>query len=1834
MKKRILTLLLAFLVMAAVVPFTAYTQTESQAAEDGTTDIWDTLGESEEICLIGFLDKDNEQITFIADDGSTTAVAAEDCPEYLILRMQWSDLTEGTAALYWADALDLDFYDEVLSYYPYIEADYVTAAVSAQGLYARVGAEESVTLYADPEVMTDAVSVAASMLAGEYVVEEFRYDYSDTENWFMKLTPDDTWPQAGEGYTWVSAWDLTGLSLTATQTPSEDVLAQGMVEGEAEGTCVTVSGLLPVGADVSIIPVAVQPDDAPNATVTYGAFDIKILRADGSQWQYALPTENGQPVQADQAPEPLDVTLSAGAMGLGEGDRVAIHHTHDGMTDVLGIYTVENGLLSFQVTGFSVITVQSVSTDSAAVNGVIYLDLNAGGITIDGSKNYIGYRFDGSATPKQFSGTVQEGQAFYIYQSYGTDAANTGLITAGDGTQQLVLPDYTRVEGWGDYITDNTDVDEVIRQWSSRASGRTATANWIKVVGYSGMDVTMTIDNLWSSHQVKGQGRQSGGISFVVSGSASGAKLNLQFKGDNRFGNIYYQAGTGHKSQIIFSGDSDATLTVANLLPGKDTNWWGAGIGAADSYDHSDGIVINSGIIYVGTTSGDDCTAIGGGGNGYGGVTINGGTVTAVSSSSGTAIGGGIGKTSVGGQAKVVINNGKVYAYNFSCKSGYSLTGVEYIPAAAIGGGSSARQTCNPSIVEIHGGYVFARSLAGTAIGGGSSADNSGGNSTITITGGTVDAASMAGFIDTISVKAGAAIGGGTGGTKGNGGSCTLTISGDPVIYTGSIGGGKTINTSGLIGSATVSISGGTLQGQVIMAKGAAADCSFSMTGGTIDNTNAMAGTLNADRDIEFTYGTGTYNTYTFLEENGGAVYVENGTATLSGGTVKNTNATNGGAFYVTGGTFRMTGGRILSASADTLGGAVCVVNGTAAIEDGTIETVSAPNGGAVVVTGGSFTMTGGTIKDFRADENGGAIYVMGGTAQVGGTVTGSSQITEAVNGGAVYVGGGSFEMTGGSITDCSASGAGGAVCVEKTGTVVGTAKISDGTIKNVFAPNGGAVAVTGGSFTMTGGSISGVIASSDGTSPDGCGGAVYVVDGTAMVSGGTITGQADTAEAANGGGVYVEGGSFTMTGGTMENFNVTENGGMVCIHGGSAVIQGGTISGNTKATVDEAARGGAVYISDGGDFTISGEGNIINCNATESGGGVYLAGGSFTVSGGFFEGCTAAGDGGGVYLGSGTFSMDGGEFLSCSAQNGGGVYLGGGTFSMAGGSFESCTAARDGGGVYLSAGTFQMPGGTVQSCTAENGGGAYLAGGAFQMAGGIFETCRATANGGAVCIMNGTASISNGTIRGDNSVDGSGQITPNTLEAVRGGGIYVGGGTLDMSNGTITRCSATSGGAAFITAGHCEMKGGSVSYNYAQNGGGMYVENTPVSYGGLNDITVEWNEAVEHGGGMYILQTEGTQTKLTTITSGNIDHNRAGGNGGGIYQTGDKGECSVSGTSSISYNTATNGGGLYIIGGSTLHVDGGHISGNHAEGTPAQGVDTAYDHGKNVGVGGGVYVGPGTAEKDSVFTMPEGKAAGIYSNTAQFAADDIYANIQYTTVQLPDVSNMQLGEDLTATGWYNDYAAADSHWDENTLLDASKFPNAQAVVTERYRTAVETDTTPYLVEQDLSAMSGKYVCLTIGSNVIKFGSITISKTGSESEDQYFLFRVQAVSLENGALEKPVFEVVIRGNGSVTIQRAPFGSYEVTEVESWSWRYEVNGDATQSVTVDQAETPVELAFNNRIDTDVAYDQEKDSCLWLDGNSQSRINVWNQAQSADPRVLGWMPENGQEEEEEE
>ena len=745
----------------------------------------------------------------------------------------------------------------------------------------------------------------------------------------------------------------------------------------------------------------------------------------------------------------------------------------------------------------------------------VYFDLAAGNVSIGATysgKIYV----NGEA--KDVSGDHKSSNVYYVYQSSDLKEekfkaftpAQTGYSNEDDYTKRANcrIPDYKGVtcngKSWAEYITNNQSVEDVIEMWDDgknvrsngtdakternigkavvREVGRTHTLNHIYVAGKNST-YNLVIDDIyttWQEHiKDKLRGRSKGGISYDAKG---GASLKITLVGDNRLG--YVDIKNTETDEIVFEGTGSLTAANADFImpidlynaEGINLKWDYSYYGTTESEQgyisnhrksaigndtRSSGavynLIFNSGTIFAGTTKVENCSAIGGGGNGYGEVYINGGSITAVATTTGTAIGGGIGFTDVGGKGDVHITGGNVYAYNFANRW--------EVPSSAIGGGGSKGNVGKEGYINISGGYVYAFSALGTAIGGGSSKALVGGDATINISGGEIIARSATG----------AGIGGGSsctggGNTSYDGGTAKIHILGSPVIRTGSIGGGTTGAKNGRIGSANITIEGGDIQAQFVMAAGAKATPSFTMRGGTIRDSYA---TDNSE--------------YIHLQTKGGAVYLEDGKFEMTGGTIRDCSAEYGGAVYIKKGeesenppSFVMSGGQIYQCTSSNDGGAVYLEDGTVTISGIKTEIGSCQshgNGGAICVkkTGEvnpSFSMSGGSLNKNYADFNGGALHLEGGQVTVsGGQIYGNAALNG--NGGGININSGSFDMPAGGTalinansallqtqqTD-SSEGNGGGVYVTSEGSEVSVNLLSGKIIGNSSTNTGGGIGV------------------------------------------------------------------------------------------------------------------------------------------------------------------------------------------------------------------------------------------------------------------------------------------------------------------------------------------------------------------------------------------------------------------------------------------------------------------------------------------------------------------------------------------------------------------------------------------------------------------------------------------------------------------------------------------------------------------------------------------------------------------------------------------------------
>lgn len=177
-----------------------------------------------------------------------------------------------------------------------------------------------------------------------------------------------------------------------------------------------------------------------------------------------------------------------------------------------------------------------------------------------------------------------------------------------------------------------------------------------------------------------------------------------------------------------------------------------------------------------------------------------------------------------------------------------------------------------------------------------------------------------------------------------------------------------------------------------------------------------------------------------------------------------------------------------------------------------------------------------------------------------------------------------------------------------------------------------------------------------------------------------------------------------------------------------------------------------------------------------------------------------------------------------------------------------------------------------------------------------------------------------------------------------------------------------------------------------------------------------------------------------------------------------------------------------------------------------------------------------------------------------------------------------------------------------NNLADDKVVTTNLSVVTEEYKPI--DNYTPRLFQQTLELTADA------DSNVITFvydpdnTSLTIVKTGASVLDTYgvdsdsvnavqsFVFNVKGVEDKT---EEINVDVTIQHNGHITIENLPIGKYEVTELDSWSWRYDPAGGKKKEITLSSED-------DNRI----TFDNTRTQIYWLSGDNFKQ-NVFDEIQ---------------------
>lgn len=318
--------------------------------------------------------------------------------------------------------------------------------------------------------------------------------------------------------------------------------------------------------------------------------------------------------------------------------------------------------------------------------------------------------------------------------------------------------------------------------------------------------------------------------------------------------------------------------------------------------------------------------------------------------------------------------------------------------------------------------------------------------------------------------------------------------------------------------------------------------CTFkdNVTSGANDNYGGAIRVENGAATVNFNNCTADNNDVTSESGRAGFLCLRNGTVTINGGTIKNSNA-NGAA-----------GAVFVNQSAAVLN-----------INNCTVQKNSSSYGGFLYLGSGTVNIKGGTYEENSAVTNaGGAIYQNSGTLDIADYENTRTSFVKntASSGGAIYSKS-AVSISKASFSENDATANGGAIFNEGTLTLNGTTITGKGKDTNMTAQLGGGIYNKGG--------------------------AKATINNNSVIEGCAITGNSHH------GAAIWNGGALTIDGSILQNnINTQRGGGIYCVGTGASA----SVS-NTLFDDNDANNGGAIALDDGATAYIMGC-TFTSCNA------------------------------------------------------------------------------------------------------------------------------------------------------------------------------------------------------------------------------------------------------------------------------------------------------------------------------------------------------------------------------------------------------------------------------------------------------------------------------------------------------------------------------------------------------------------------------------------------------------------------------------------------------------
>ena len=387
---------------------------------------------------------------------------------------------------------------------------------------------------------------------------------------------------------------------------------------------------------------------------------------------------------------------------------------------------------------------------------------------------------------------------------------------------------------------------------------------------------------------------------------------------------------------------------------------------------------------------------------------------------------------------------------------------------------------------------------------------------------------------------------------------------------------------------------------------------------------------------------------------NGGALYVQNGNAVLTGNIFQNNSVGymgNGGVLYAYSSILTIADSTILNNSATGAGGVLFAEDSQLSVTDNTFQNNSAGQGGVLWVESSSLTVTGNIFQNNSAEDGAGVLYVEDSNLTIIDNTFQNNSATGA--GGAIEVVHSNLTVTHNTFQNNSATGMGGVLYVSRSNH---TGTVRDNIFQDNTGSEGGVLYVMDSNLILADNTFQNSFANIGGVLYIGCS-ILNLVGNIFQENGATELG----------GAVLVDSGHcpynyktiVRMYGSNTVDNNRAEYGGGIAALGGNIQLE---LEGNTTIKTCAASYGGGLYVD---NTHITGNVTLTNNSATEGGGGMYVSRSTLNFTGNvtIMNNSAIDGNGGGLLLsGESQFYLQPNAhvyFISNSAKsNGGGLMV------------------------------------------------------------------------------------------------------------------------------------------------------------------------------------------------------------------------------------------------------------------------------------------------------------------------------------------------------------------------------------------------------------------------------------------------------------------------------------------------------------------------------------------------------------------------------------------------